>query len=110
MGGGSMSVRVRVRCSVTERCDVGGIKEEKVLDGTRTRNLPLRRRMPYPLGHEDTMEGYTPLRLQFSTPLRHPTHSQTTRTLDTQMLLGRAHGPQATAIHYHRVASSLLQV
>lgn len=28
-------------------------KEKVVLDGDRTRNLPLRRRTPYPLGHED---------------------------------------------------------
>lgn len=35
--------------------EMGMEQEEKVLDGTRTRNLPLRRRMPYPLGHEDTM-------------------------------------------------------
>ena len=32
----------------------GAIDQSKtVSDGTRTRNLPLRRRMPYPLGHGD---------------------------------------------------------
>ena len=39
-------------------------QKQKVHDGTRTRNLPLRRRMPYPLGHADTMWG------------RHHTHKQ----------------------------------
>src|SRR6218665_1727460 len=34
--------------------------KREVFDGTRTRNLPLRRRMPYPLGHEDTIAHHTP--------------------------------------------------
>lgn len=35
-------------------CVRGSKAQKRVFDGTRTRNLPLRRRMPYPLGHEDS--------------------------------------------------------
>ena len=33
--------------------------KREVSDGTRTRNLPLRRRMPYPLGHGDASDNNT---------------------------------------------------
>ena len=61
--------------------------KEKVLDGTRTRNLPLRRRMPYPLGHEDT-----------TTALTHNTHKITTHatTIHTLHYTTQHAHPQTT--------------
>jgi hypothetical protein len=42
-----------IRCGLNWKMTSSVWTKREVLDGTRTRNLPLRRRMPYPLGHED---------------------------------------------------------
>src|SRR5687768_6092051 len=55
-------------------------KEKIVFDGTRTRNLPLRRRMPYPLGHEDTRVLAHTLHKHIQTNRTHTTHNKRTTT------------------------------
>ena len=62
-------------------------KKAKVFDGTRTRNLPLRRRMPYPLGHEDTTRG------------THHTHNHTNDTQHTHNKQQTTNNKQQTT-HY----------
>jgi hypothetical protein len=65
---------------------------KKVFDGTRIRNLPLRRRMPYPLGHEDITYTHaqtqhiirTHNKQQTTNNTQHTTHNKQQTTNNTQ--------------------------
>lgn len=65
-------------------------RHKEVSDGTRTRNLPLRRRMPYPLGHGDAFTSICIIVYQLSTILLHasivylysPAHAHHVQTHD----------------------------
>ncbi len=80
-------------------------KKREVLDGTRTRNLPLRRRMPYPLGHEDIITTYCPTHnhKQTSTNTTNTTHKTTTPSTLTPLTLTLLH----TCLHWNTLAYSI---